>query len=169
MTDFMQAVEIVLANEGGLEQDANDAGGTTNFGISLRFLRSIRPEAVESDIIDMTKPEAIAIYQKYFWEIAPYDKIINQTVCNYIFDTAVDCGAGNAIKISQRACCALYGDSSISCDGILGTKSLDDINHAGKLLLPPLKSERANYYRSVAEKNPADDRFLQGWLNRAYR
>ena len=41
MVSFDTAVEFVLKNEGGLVENENDAGGITNFGISLRFLKSL--------------------------------------------------------------------------------------------------------------------------------
>jgi lysozyme family protein len=38
MSDFNQAVKVILQHEGGYVDNPNDPGGATNYGISLRFL-----------------------------------------------------------------------------------------------------------------------------------
>ena len=50
MADFKQAIAKVLKNEGGYVDNPNDLGGTTNFGISLRFLQSIDKTATKETI-----------------------------------------------------------------------------------------------------------------------
>ncbi len=37
MSQFEQAVQFVLRNEGGLNENAYDAGGITNFGFLVGF------------------------------------------------------------------------------------------------------------------------------------
>lgn len=168
MTEFQQAVEYVLKWEGGLEEDANDPGGITAYGISYRFLKSVKPETTEDDIRHLTRDSAIIIYKQYFWEGKMYDKILNQNVCNYLFDTDVNEGAAMACKIAQRALWSLNHDMSLLDDGVLGSQTLDAINHAGFLLLPPLRSERAGYYRLLIALNPNDKRYQKDWLRRSY-
>lgn len=169
MTDFLQAVEFVLANEGGLEENVSDSGGTTNWGISFRFLKEIKPDSIVNDIIDMTKDQAIAIYLQYFWRQNHYDKILNQKVGNYIFDMVCNIGAATAIKIAQSALRSLNATNDIIVDGLLGAASLDAINHAGILLMPVLRAHRENYYRNLAAQNPNDAKFLDGWLARCMK
>ena len=103
LTDFQAAIEYVLKWEGGLEEDANDSGGITAYGISYRFLKSVRPETTEDDIRHLTRESVLPIYKQYFWDGNHYDKILNQNVCNYIFDTAVNEGAAMACKISPKS------------------------------------------------------------------
>lgn len=169
MSNFNIAVQLVLQNEGGLSQDPDDSGGTTNFGISFRFLKSINVDAIEDDIIHMTQQQAIDIYKKYFWDIGHFDKIINQKVCSYIFDCAVNMGAAPTWKITQRASWAIMGYMHPLDDSLCGNETLDIINQCGSLLLAPLRAERANHYRGIADKNPNDIKFLNDWLKRAYR
>ena len=40
MSDFNDAIPTVLRHEGGFENDVNDPGGATNFGVSLRWLKA---------------------------------------------------------------------------------------------------------------------------------
>jgi lysozyme family protein len=55
-------------------------------------------------------------------------------------------------------------------DGLLGPVTLSATNNADtNALLAAIKSEAAGYYRLIAAKNPSQQKFLNGWLNRAYR
>lgn len=182
MGNFDDAVSVVLANEGGLVDDANDPGGLTNMGISFRFLQSIPLSRLknyginysdESHLVEILKnltvDQAKAIYRGEFWDQALFRQMNNQHVCNYVFDAAVNLGISVAIKITQRAVNAIKGNLNyISEDGILGNKTLDEVNHAGILLMPPLRSERAGEYRWIAKNNAKAEKSLNGWLGRAY-
>lgn len=179
MSDFEGAVNYVLRNEGGFNKTADDAGGTTNYGISLRFLREIPPErlkkyAIYEDVSDttietLTMEQAKLIYQGEFWYHAPFDKIVNQAHCNYIFDMAVNMGIGHAIKCVQRACWAVMKRwDLLPDDGVMGAKTLSAIQQSGFLIMPALRAERAAYYRAIIEQTPSQKKFLSGWLNRTY-
>ncbi len=179
---FDSAVEYVLNNEGGLVNNPHDPGGITNFGISLRFLKSISVEKLKTygifseeseDIVSLTKEQAKAIYRGEFWEHCKFDNINDQDCCNYIFDMAVNMGISPAIKCTQRACWAVMGKKdAIVDDGILGEKTLTLINYllrhnCGLELLYSMRSERAGYYRLIS-LDGNNKEFLNGWLRRAY-
>ncbi len=178
MSSFEEAVNYVLKNEGGLEENSSDPGGITNFGISLRFLRSIKnpnkygpfgESITEDDIRHMTVDQAKGIYRGEFWNNAPFDQIENQPIANYVFDTAVNFGIAPAIKCAQRACWAfLKNRSYIAEDGILGPHTIETINRYGFCFLAVLRAERAAYYKSKVDHNPILKEFLIGWLNRSY-
>lgn len=180
MSDFLPAVEYVLARENGLVEDKNDRGGITNFGISLRFLSSLSSENIKKycpdsktiwlpDLIKtLTKNEAKAIYLGEFWNKSLFEKIPSQEVCNYIFDMSVNLGIAPAIKCAQRACWSMMRERSILDDGILGEITLAKIKEFGNFLLPAMRSERAGYYRLVVASKPNNEKFINGWLNRAY-
>lgn len=176
--DFDQAVEYVLSREGGLSENPKDSGGTTNFGISLRFLKSIENVKKygvfgdileEDDIRHLTRDQAKALYKGEFWDHAPFEKLHSQNIANYLFDAAVNMGIAPAIKCAQRSCWAILKKKNVVVDdGILGNQTIDSINHCGFYLLPVLRAERAAYYRSIVASNPDQKVFLEGWLNRAY-
>ena len=179
MSDFDIAVNFVLKNEGGLEENSKDPGGITNYGISLRFLKSTNNLKYdfngdglldEREIKELTEENAKIIYKNEFWNHAHFDKIINQSLCNYLFDMACNQGLAVAIKSCQRALWALNKQRNIVVDdGVLGDKTLDEINHGGMVLIPALMAERANYYRMLVLINADLKEDLDGWLNRAYR
>ncbi len=179
MSDFDPALTYVLRNEGGYVNNPNDSGGSTGFGLSLRFLKNLPPEKLreyaiydneitDQTIRDLTLQQAKAIYKGEFWNHAPFDKILNQEHCNYIFDMCFNMGISPAIKCVQRACWAVMKRRDLVEDGILGEKTLLAIKMCGFLIMPPMRSERAGYYRLVANHSEKDKEFLQGWLNRAY-
>ena len=49
MSLFDKCLKIVLIHEGGYSDDPDDPGGTTNYGISLRFLKSVGLELGDVD------------------------------------------------------------------------------------------------------------------------
>jgi lysozyme family protein len=58
---------------------------------------------------------------------------------------------------------------NIAEDGIIGPVTLAAINKADPTdLLAALKSEAAGFYRLIAQVNPSQQKFIDGWLNRAY-
>jgi lysozyme family protein len=59
--------------------------------------------------------------------------------------------------------------AQVAEDGIIGPVTLSAINKADPTdLLAALKSEAAGFYRLIANANSSQQRFIDGWLNRAY-
>lgn len=180
MATFESAVAFILVNEGELSEDAADPGGITNWGISLRFLREVASEALkragifepitEQTIRDLTKDQAIILYRSEFWESAPFEKIQNQTLANYIFDMVINHGMGQAVKLTQRAVCACQkAKDYLKDDGVLGARTLMGINQCSFMLIPAMIAQRDGFYRRLVALNPARKVDLDGWLNRCYR
>lgn len=179
MANFEEAIAFVLSNEGGYVDNPNDAGGATNFGISLRFLQSLPVESLKEygffgdliahDVEVLSEEKALAIYRGEFWDRAPFGEIHNQNRANYIFDCCVNHGLAQGIKLVQRASWPRRGeDHRIVDDGIMGEKTLAVINDDACLLMV-LMAERAGYMRMLAEVKPKNKEFLHGWLKRCYR
>lgn len=177
MADFDEALKFVLANEGGLSDNPNDAGGLTNFGISLRFLRSFGDKydfnkngILEDDIKALTKEQVALIYYQEFWRAAPFEKILNDRIANYVFDCCVHHGVAVGIRLLQRALWASFSRIGyVADDGILGLMTLKGANEATFMLLSALPAERAGYCRLLAAKQAKNEVFLNGWLTRCYR
>ena len=71
------------------------------------------------------------------------------------------------MKLIQRALRA--AGEQVAEDGIIGPITLSAINKADPTdLLAALKSEAAGLYRLIAQANPSQQKFINGWLNRAY-
>ena len=178
MSNFETAVEKVLEHEGGYVDHANDPGGATNYGISLRFVKQSTGIDLDvdgdgdidaDDIKAMTAEQAKEIYKTEFWEKYGYDMIENSDVATKIFDMCVNMGPRQAHKLVQRACNAVTNDDTLSVDGVLGKKSLGAINdiNLNANLLNPIREVQSNFYKNLAEKKPKLQVFLKGWLRRA--
>ena len=153
MANFENAVEITLKNEGGLVDNPSDPGGLTKFGISQRSYPNV-------DIKNLTVEDAKAIYLRDFWR---FGGINDQQVADKLFDMVVNIGH-TAIKLIQKA----VGFSQQ--DGVYGPVTETAINSfTPGTLLPVYKGLLADHYAAIANANPAETKFLHGWLNRAYQ
>jgi len=183
--EFEDAVNFVLAKEGGFVNTPNDSGGATNFGISLRFLQSISQERLRKygifceptihDIEMLTLEKAKEIYKGEFWDVTDFAAIGYWKLRRYVFDMAVNHGVNQAVKILQRAtwgATEMYG--LLADDGIMGKKTLARVNTMcgtplfRDRLISSICTERAGFYRMLAEIRPKDRENLHGWLGRCY-
>jgi lysozyme family protein len=159
---FERAVEIVLAHEGGLVDDPADPGGITNYGISLRSY----PELGAAGIRGLTPEQAKEIYRRDWWLRYGWADL-PPPVGAKLLDIGVNIGADAVHRALQRALRAT-GVSLIE-DGMLGSATRAAAAQAEPgALLAALRSEVAGHYRAIASLHPAEQRFLQGWLIRAY-
>jgi len=162
--EFLRAVQIVLAHEGGESDISGDRGGLTRFGISSREYHDI-------DVANLTRDDAIAIYYRDFWTAARLGSIPAPLGAK-CFDLAVNIGSPNAVKCLQRALRAV--GESVGEDGVIGAATVSASRRANtNAALAAMRSEAAGYYRTIAAlargpRAEADREFLAGWLNRAY-
>lgn len=92
-TDWERAIAFVLRWEGGLANDPDDPGGLTNMGISKRSYPDL-------DIAHLTRDQAVAIYQRDYWQASGADKL-DWPLSLMHFDTAVNCGVSRANQLLQ--------------------------------------------------------------------
>lgn len=170
MSSFDLAIPVVLRHEGGLVNNPNDPGGITNFGVSLRWLKSKGlagdidhdGDVDANDIKRMTVDEAKDFYKRFWWDAYRYEFVQAQMVATKIFDAAVNMGAPRAHKLAQ-------GVVGLTQDGIIGPKSLAEINAMPSLkFLVAYQEAMAQFYRQLVQLDPRRQEFLKGWLNRAY-
>lgn len=157
--NFLDAVAIVLKDEGGYVWDKNDAGGETNFGISKRSYPNV-------DIKNLTRDGAIAIYYKDFWCTGPYGGIADSALACKVFNTSVNAGQSRAIKLLQQA--ANAQGSTLAIDGVAGPKTIAAINamHAPDVLASYRAAQEA-FYLGIIAKDPSQAKFKNGWIRRA--
>ena len=158
---FEEAFEYVIENEGEYVDDPHDSGGETKWGICKRSYPHL-------DIKKLSLNEVKEIYHRDFWERGKYEDITDTSLAVKLFDLSVNIGTKQSNILIQRALQSV-GEAVIE-DGIVGAITLAAINKSPpRELLAALKSESAGYYRLIAAKNPSQKKFLNGWLNRAYR
>ncbi|MDR0572134.1 MAG: hypothetical protein LBG48_04755, partial [Rickettsiales bacterium] len=132
----------------------------TRYGISKRSYPHL-------DIKNLTRDQARQIYFCDFWMKAKCEQIDDENIATKFFDLAVHTGIPQAVKLVQRALRAT-GEQIVE-DRIIGPATLAAINKADPTdLLAALKSEAAGFYRLIAQANPSQQKFINGWLSRAY-
>lgn len=179
MAQFDSCLDYVLPHEGGYSDDKADPGGATNFGISMRFLQDvdsatlkrigITGKITKDTIKNLTLDQAKSLYYTEFWVKAPFDKIMNGMIAQYVFDMSVNHGLKQATLITQRACCAAQKlRDFVIDDGIFGKKTLAAINQMSFMLIPAMIAQRVGFIRQLVAVKPELGVFLDGWLNRAF-
>lgn len=180
MANCEKALEVVLKHEGGYVNNPSDAGGATNYGVSLRFLL----EHLElgdfdhdgdvdiEDIKNMKKTDAIKVYQSQWWDKFKYGSIVDQTIATKICDLSVNMGAKRAHILTQTALNKTFG-LKLTCDGVLGPATIGVINNCTdgdqeQLLLTAICNEAWGFYQRIIAKNPSQVVFAKGWKNRAF-
>lgn len=170
---FKKAMKVILNHEGGISRNKSDPGGLTNFGISLRFLRSEHLDVNGdgridgSDVIHLTLSEADEIYFKQWYLKYHYDKINNDCIMIKLFDLSVNAGASQAHKLLKRALNDI-AVKQIPVTGVLDVPTIQQLNN----LYPPMMTEamiheELQFYIKIVKKNRALQVFLPGWTNRA--
>lgn len=162
---FKDAVnELIARHEGGYVDDPADSGGETKYGIS----KAAHPG---EDIAAMTRERAVEIYWRDYWKPHEIDRMPGR-VGEKFFHTVVNMRPALAVTILQRALRAATGEP-LADDGVMGPKTrgaLNGVTARGvtEALLVAFRSEQASFYRTLAREDPSQEKFLKGWLNRAY-
>lgn len=181
MSSFDAAFPVILRHEGGFVNHPNDPGGATNYGISLRWLKSIgdfdgdgildgdldNDGDVDVDDIRLLTPVMAGNFCRiHWWDKNKYFLIYDQNVATKVLDFAFVMGDRQAHKLLQRALRAF--DKRLIDDGILGQKSIAAINTTNpQCLLASYQCMGEGFFRQIALK-PKLAGFLDGWLNRVY-
>jgi lysozyme family protein len=118
-----------------------------------------------------------AFFRTHFWNPVKGDEITNQHIANKVFDTAVNQGIGSSIRYLQESLNLLnrnrrdYPDLEI--DGRMGPATLKTIERFLELeqdrpdyLLKLLNLLQALRYLEIMRRDPTQERFARGWLNR---
>jgi len=165
--------DYILKVEGGFVDNPKDPGGRTNYGITAATLASARAKLKDAglpeDVTDLTKEQALAIYEKFYWKPAGCDHI-PPPVDLAVFDGCVNCGLRQGVKFLQEALNMLGED--LAADGIFGQKTMQAAwNHAmpKTKIFSALLWRRTKHYNDIVARNPDRRVFLHGWLNRLAR
>ncbi len=151
---FDNYFEWLIPWEGSVyENDPDDPGGATKFGIDQRS----HPEV---NIRNLTKDKAKEIYRSDYWRPVAGEKLPPRTSWA-VMDCAVNCGVGQAAKWLQRSL-------GVDDDGRIGPQTLRAVagaSAADGALASAILDRREAHYRALAKKGRFG-KFLKGWLNR---
>ena len=169
------AIPAIIGIEGGLGNDPLDSGGETKYGITLGFARD---NGCQKAIKDLTPADATDLYRRGVWDKLRLSSVANiSPACALeLFDSGVNCGIGRSGEWLQRALNAFnnsekyYGDLLV--DGSIGPKTIETLakyvsirgTEGAKILLRTLDSLQLEYYVSLSQFRPKDERFVYGWV-----
>lgn len=148
--NYDQAFDRVMGHEGGYVNDPEDPGGETKWGISKRSYPTL-------SISDLSREDAKGIYFRDFWTVC--GTALHPAVMFQVFDAAINHGAGNAIRMLQRAI-------GVADDGHWGPVSNAayyalELNDSLFLFL----AERGEFMAKLTKF----DRFGRGWVRRIFQ
>jgi len=162
MTDrFKLFFAQIIKNEEGYVNDPSDSGGETIYGITKRD-HPQEFEQIKTEYFNNQKDIAVSLagdlYEKLYYNPL-YEQIVNVNVAFRLTDFGINAGVHTAVKHLQQTL-------KIVDDGIFGQDTLNATNEASDMLYQNYNENLKAYYQSLVDKNPKNQKFLQGWLNR---
>jgi lysozyme family protein len=169
-------IDALLDREGGYVDHPADKGGPTCFGITEAVARD---HGYAGAMRRLPRSEAAAIYRRLYWLRPRLDQVARRSarVAAELFDTGVNMGPAVAITFLQRALTALNRGGSdypdLTPDGRVGPVTLSALDSflairglaSGEtVLLRALEALQGERYLRLAERRPANEVFLYGWL-----
>lgn len=155
--DFDRALQLVLVDEGGDDDDPHDHGGRTSRGITQREYDAYETANHKpgGDVWVMSTADMTDIYHKQYWE--PYCDQLPPGVDYVFFDDSVNAGPVQAITQLQKAL------GTVQVDGHMGVATLTAVNSVNSVtLIANYCNVRRTFYQHLAQF----PRYGKGWLAR---
>jgi lysozyme family protein len=168
-------IDEVIGREGGYSNHPADKGGPTRWGVTEAVARA---HGFGGDMREFPREEAVAIYRKLYWQRPGFDRIeaVAPKIAAELFDTGINMGPTTATGFLRRALNALnrngadypdIGSAPLIDDAALSAlRAFMAKRGAGGegVLLKAIEALQGERYVSLAEKRPANEAFLFGWL-----
>ena len=168
-------IDDVIDREGGYSNHPADRGGATCWGVTEAVARA---DGYTGEMRALPRARAVAIYRQLYWTAPGLDRVamLAPKIAAEVFDTGVNMGVAVAVAFLQRALNALNRGAShypdLAVDGRLGKSTLAALAallaHRGAggetVLLKALEALQGERYVALAERRPANEAFLYGWL-----
>jgi lysozyme family protein len=176
VVDVDGLIDALIDREGGFVADAADRGGPTCFGITEAVARA---NGYRGAMRQLPRSEAAAIYRRLYWLRPRFDEVAKRSgsLAAELFDTGVNMGPAVAATFLQRALTALNRNTKdypdLTPDGRIGPTTLAALDtflalrgrSSGEtVLLRALEALQGERYLRLAERRPANEAFLYGWL-----
>ena len=173
--DVAKLIDDIIAREGGYVNHPADRGGATRWGITEAVARA---HGFRGAMKAFPQDEAARIYERIYWVRPGFDRIVPLApeVAAELFDTGVNMGPSVAVAFLQRALNALNRGASDYPD-LVPSARVDDATVAAlciflekreprgeSVLVKALEALQGERYLDLAERRPANEAFLYGWL-----
>lgn len=177
MTDkAIKLIDMILQHEGGFVNDPDDKGGFTYRGITRKNFPNWEGWQIVDTNLPLKNGQIIKneeleqyvreFYYDNFYHLMKIDEIDNMLISGHLLCHGVNAGIKNSVKILQKSINTICNDN-ISVDGIIGKITL---NYANSNVQEEIANEmivkRKEYYTNLAKRNPSQQKFLKGWINR---
>lgn len=173
--DIDTLIDDAIGREGGYVNHPADRGGATRWGITESVARA---HGYRGEMRGFPRVDAVAIYQRIYWLRPGFAEVsdIAPKVAAELFDTGINMGPAVAVAFLQRALNALNRGGSDYADIVAGPRVDDPTMAALKgflakrqprgeaVLMKALEALQGERYLDLAERRPANEAFLYGWL-----
>ena len=173
--DVGQLIDELIDREGGYVNHPADRGGATCWGITEAVARA---HGYGGAIAALPREEAAAIYRRLYWLRPGFNQVARRTprLAAELFDTGANMGPAVAATFLQRALTALNRNGKdypdLVPDGRIGPATLAALDaflavrgrQGETVLLRALEALQGERYLRLAERRPANEAFLYGWL-----
>lgn len=174
--DVDALVEALIEREGGYVNNPADKGGPTCFGITEAVARA---NGYRGAMRQLPRSEAAAIYKRLYWLRPRFDEVAERSprLAEELFDTGANMGPAVAVTFLQRALTALNRNGKdypdLIPDGRIGAVTLAALDaflkvrgasSGERVLLRAIEALQGERYLRLAERRPANEAFLYGWL-----
>ena len=174
--DVDSLIDALIEREGGYVDNPADEGGPTCFGITQAVARA---NGYCGPMRQLPREEAADIYKRLYWLRPHFEEVAARSprVAAELFDTGANMGPAVAVTFLQRALTALNRNAKdypdLVPDGRIGPQTLVALDRflaiRGKtsgetVLLRALEALQGERYLRLAERRPANEAFLYGWL-----
>ena len=163
MADFKLYAPKLLQLEGGYVNHPEDQGGITNKGITLKTYKQYCGEGKTiADLRNMSYGTWQNIMKDLYWDKCLADEIESQPLAEIIVDWCVNSGMVGLRKVQEIVGCRP--------DGIAGPITLSMINSSdAESLFKRIWDARQQFYRNIVKRNPSQQVFMNGWMNRLHK
>ncbi len=149
---FDDAFQVLMVHEGGYVNHAQDPGGQTNKGITLK---TARLHGYMGDMRDLPDAVAKSIYKSQYWDKAGCETLPFRLRYS-VFDAAVNSGPEQSVKWLQRAVRAKE-------DGIVGIKTTSAAYTCNR---DEVVIKMLAYRLKFLQGLPTWSAFSRGWVSR---
>ena len=176
LLDLNTLIDAVIDREGAYVDHPADRGGPTCFGITEAVARA---HGYAGPMRQLPRDEAAAIYRRLYWARPALDRVAERSprIAAELFDTGINMVPAVAVTFLQLALTALNRGATdypdLVPDGRIGPATLTALDcflhlrgatPGETVLLRALEALQGERYLRLAERRPANEAFLYGWL-----
>jgi len=170
-----EMIDAVIDREGGYVAHPADRGGPTRWGVTEAVARA---DGYAGAMALYPRARARSLYRRRYWLAPGFDRVGARAprLAAELFDTGVNMSPAVAAGFLQRGLNALNRGASdypdLERDGAVGPATLAALDRflatrgprAEAVLLRAVEALQGERYVALAERRPANEAFLYGWL-----